>query len=187
LGPQRRSPGCCFQAEASRSQHPSRIQDDQQPSVLIHFPSHVLRLWRRSPRRKNGTFHTSIPPPPLNQLFRILTDIHVVGSLEVHLPLAHQHERKRHLKRVRNGEQPRQQPAHPPRPHLQLTHASHQLRSVLQRRFPRPATDPAFYDSLESIHGQIHGMTGRNGHMGVVDFAAFDPVFWMHHANVSGE
>lgn len=39
------------------------------------------------------------------------------------------------------------------------------------------------YDSLESVHGQIHGMTGRNGHMGVVDFAAFDPVFWLHHTN----
>jgi tyrosinase len=48
-------------------------------------------------------------------------------------------------------------------------------------------TDPAFFDSLESIHGQIHGMTGKHGHMGVVDFAAFDPVFWMHHANVSEE
>lgn len=46
-------------------------------------------------------------------------------------------------------------------------------------------TDPTYFDSLESIHGQIHGMTGRNGHMAVVDYAAFDPVFWMHHCNVS--
>lgn len=38
-------------------------------------------------------------------------------------------------------------------------------------------SNPIFYDSLESIHGQIHGLTGRNGHMSVVDFAAFDPVF----------
>jgi tyrosinase len=44
--------------------------------------------------------------------------------------------------------------------------------------------DPANYDSLESIHNQIHGLTGNNGHMGVVDYAAFDPVFWMHHVNV---
>lgn len=38
-------------------------------------------------------------------------------------------------------------------------------------------SNPIFYDSLESIHGQIHGLTGMNGHMSVVDFAAFDPVF----------
>ncbi|KAF8523809.1 hypothetical protein JB92DRAFT_1518313 [Gautieria morchelliformis] len=43
---------------------------------------------------------------------------------------------------------------------------------------------PAGFDSIEAIHNQIHGLTGRNGHMGVVDYAAFDPVFWMHHANV---
>lgn len=43
---------------------------------------------------------------------------------------------------------------------------------------------PAGYDSIESIHNQIHGLAGANGHMGVVDYAAFDPVFFMHHANV---
>lgn len=48
-----------------------------------------------------------------------------------------------------------------------------------------PQTDPKWYESLESIHNMIHGMTGSNGHMGVVDFAAFDPVFWLHHCNVS--
>ncbi|KAG8829703.1 hypothetical protein FRB91_002786 [Serendipita sp. 411] len=46
------------------------------------------------------------------------------------------------------------------------------------------SADPIAYDSLESIHGQMHGMTGRNGHMGVVDYAAFDPIFWLHHCNV---
>ena len=45
---------------------------------------------------------------------------------------------------------------------------------------------PAGFDSIEAIHNQIHGLAGRNGHMGVVDYAAFDPVFWMHHANVCG-
>ncbi|CCA72436.1 related to tyrosinase precursor (monophenol monooxygenase) [Serendipita indica DSM 11827] len=49
--------------------------------------------------------------------------------------------------------------------------------------FMGSGTDPTFYDSLESIHGQIHVLTGRNGHMGVVDYAAFDPVFWLHHTN----
>lgn len=43
---------------------------------------------------------------------------------------------------------------------------------------------PIAFDSIEAIHNQIHGLAGRNGHMGVVDYAAFDPVFWMHHVNV---
>ncbi|KAG8798511.1 hypothetical protein FRC16_007116 [Serendipita sp. 398] len=37
-------------------------------------------------------------------------------------------------------------------------------------------------DSLEAIHGSIHGYIG--GHMDDLDYAAFDPVFWLHHANV---
>ncbi|PVF92484.1 Di-copper centre-containing protein [Serendipita vermifera] len=50
--------------------------------------------------------------------------------------------------------------------------------------FDGPRTDPRYYDSLEAIHGTIHGLTGNDGHMGDPDFAAFDPVFWLHHANV---
>lgn len=51
--------------------------------------------------------------------------------------------------------------------------------------------DPRYYDSLEALHGQIHGLVGggtgirMGGHMGIPDFAAFDPIFWLHHANVS--
>jgi tyrosinase len=36
--------------------------------------------------------------------------------------------------------------------------------------------------SLESLHDNIHVLTG--GHMGIVPQAAYDPVFWLHHANV---
>lgn len=40
-------------------------------------------------------------------------------------------------------------------------------------------------DSYESIHDDIHGTTGgNNGHMSYLDVAAFDPFFWLHHANV---
>ncbi|KAI4259586.1 MAG: hypothetical protein LQ352_000654 [Teloschistes flavicans] len=39
------------------------------------------------------------------------------------------------------------------------------------------------YDSLESLHNQIHGLIGNGGHMGVIDYAGFDPLFWLHHAN----
>lgn len=40
------------------------------------------------------------------------------------------------------------------------------------------------YDSLESIHNQIHALVGALGHMGFIPYSAFDPIFFMHHANV---
>lgn len=46
-------------------------------------------------------------------------------------------------------------------------------------------TGPDGLDSVESIHGQIHLLAGGRGHCGEVDYAAFDPIFWLHHANVS--
>ncbi|KEQ72123.1 Di-copper centre-containing protein [Aureobasidium namibiae CBS 147.97] len=39
-------------------------------------------------------------------------------------------------------------------------------------------------DSLESIHDGIHSSVGNNGHMTYLDYAAFDPVFWLHHVMV---
>ncbi|PVI00116.1 Di-copper centre-containing protein [Periconia macrospinosa] len=39
-------------------------------------------------------------------------------------------------------------------------------------------------DSLESIHGTIHDMVGGDGHMLWLQYSAFDPIFWLHHANV---
>jgi len=45
--------------------------------------------------------------------------------------------------------------------------------------------EPGTYASLEDIHNTIHGEVGGNGgHMAELDYAAFDPVFWLHHANV---
>jgi len=42
------------------------------------------------------------------------------------------------------------------------------------------------YDSLESIHDQIHGVVGGSnyGDMTVIPVSAFDPSFWLHHAYV---
>jgi tyrosinase len=40
------------------------------------------------------------------------------------------------------------------------------------------------YDSIESLHDTIHTLTGLQGHMTWVPFSAFDPIFWMHHAQV---
>ena len=39
-------------------------------------------------------------------------------------------------------------------------------------------------DSLESIHDVIHGILGSNGHMTYLDYSAFDPSFWLHHAMI---
>lgn len=36
--------------------------------------------------------------------------------------------------------------------------------------------------SLESLHNSFHNNIGGAGHMSQVPVAAFDPVFWMHHA-----
>lgn len=47
-----------------------------------------------------------------------------------------------------------------------------------------PNDDPAGYDSLESIHDQIHGLTGSGGHMTYIHYSAFDPLFWLHHAMI---
>ncbi|KUJ18454.1 Di-copper centre-containing protein [Mollisia scopiformis] len=45
-------------------------------------------------------------------------------------------------------------------------------------------TDPSSYDSIESIHDQIHGLVGSGGHMMYIDYSAFDPTFWLHHAMI---
>jgi len=37
------------------------------------------------------------------------------------------------------------------------------------------------YNSLENMHNTIHSLVGNGGHMGEVPFAAFDPIFWLHH------
>ena len=39
-----------------------------------------------------------------------------------------------------------------------------------------------FSDALQDIHGSIHVYVG--GSMGNTDFAAYDPIFWSHHAMV---
>ena len=42
--------------------------------------------------------------------------------------------------------------------------------------------DDGLYDSLEGLHNEYHNNIGGSGHMSQVPVAAFDPVFWMHHA-----
>ncbi|KAF5359836.1 hypothetical protein D9756_003579 [Leucocoprinus leucothites] len=47
--------------------------------------------------------------------------------------------------------------------------------------------DDQHANSLEAVHDDIHGVVGfgqTRGHMTVPFFAAFDPIFWLHHTNV---
>ncbi|KIX98768.1 uncharacterized protein Z520_05229 [Fonsecaea multimorphosa CBS 102226] len=39
-------------------------------------------------------------------------------------------------------------------------------------------------NNIESIHNSIHNSIGGFGHMQFPEVAGFDPVFWLHHANV---
>ncbi|PVF95999.1 Di-copper centre-containing protein [Serendipita vermifera] len=38
--------------------------------------------------------------------------------------------------------------------------------------------------SLEGVHNDIHVVVGEGGHMNHPEYAAFDPVFWLHHCNI---
>ncbi|EPS37212.1 hypothetical protein H072_9127 [Dactylellina haptotyla CBS 200.50] len=50
------------------------------------------------------------------------------------------------------------------------------------------------HDSIEGVHGEVHVEVGTNlddssaqsGHMFPPEFAGFDPIFWLHHANTWG-
>lgn len=45
---------------------------------------------------------------------------------------------------------------------------------------------PGTEASLEDVHNSIHVAVGGNmGHMSELDYSAFDPVFWLHHAYVT--
>ncbi|KAF3762479.1 Di-copper centre-containing protein [Cryphonectria parasitica EP155] len=47
------------------------------------------------------------------------------------------------------------------------------------------AADTSQYDSLESLHDNVHSMLGgSDGHMTIVPFSAFDPVFFLHHCMI---
>ncbi|KAF2762779.1 Di-copper centre-containing protein [Pseudovirgaria hyperparasitica] len=50
-------------------------------------------------------------------------------------------------------------------------------------QFSNTGSEQSLYGSLEGIHNNIHS-TFNGGHMGAVPVAAFDPLFWVHHANV---
>ncbi|KAF5391307.1 hypothetical protein D9757_001938 [Collybiopsis confluens] len=76
-----------------------------------------------------------------------------------------------------------------------LTSAGPQIRTKTYNLLTRVHTWPAFSNhtpgdggsasnSLEGIHDGIHVDVGGNGHMSDPSVAAFDPIFFMHHAQV---
>ncbi|KAF3903288.1 Tyrosinase [Dactylellina cionopaga] len=42
----------------------------------------------------------------------------------------------------------------------------------------------AFCNALENIHNDIHVRVGGGGSMSYIPYAAFDPLFWLHHNNI---
>ncbi|CAI4216650.1 unnamed protein product [Parascedosporium putredinis] len=40
------------------------------------------------------------------------------------------------------------------------------------------------YESIEGIHDSLHSIIGERGHMDYIMYSAFDPIFFLHHANV---
>jgi tyrosinase len=47
---------------------------------------------------------------------------------------------------------------------------------------PNGQSNPA--NNIENLHNGIHNDVGGQGHMSYPQVAAFDPIFWLHHANV---
>jgi tyrosinase len=42
-----------------------------------------------------------------------------------------------------------------------------------------------FNESLDfGLHGNVHVLTGNSQNMGSVPWAAYDPIFWLHHSNI---
>ncbi|KAJ0365747.1 hypothetical protein COL154_004327 [Colletotrichum chrysophilum] len=44
------------------------------------------------------------------------------------------------------------------------------------------ATNQSQFDSVEALHDAMHVLVGNRGHMYYIQYSAFDPVFFLHHA-----
>lgn len=48
-----------------------------------------------------------------------------------------------------------------------------------------PSDNNGTYDSIESLHDVIHTVGGGvYGHLAIIAYSGFDPLFWLHHTNV---
>ncbi|OCL01252.1 Di-copper centre-containing protein [Glonium stellatum] len=46
------------------------------------------------------------------------------------------------------------------------------------------SSDASLDDSLEAVHDTVHYTIGSGGHMSDIPYAAFDPIFWLHHTMI---
>ena len=53
---------------------------------------------------------------------------------------------------------------------------------TMEKDYYKISNNRASGDSLEAIHDTIHNLVGNGGHMYHQPYAAFDPIFWLHHA-----
>lgn len=67
---------------------------------------------------------------------------------------------------------------------LLLSAQAEDYRVFSNNRWSGRRTSRDGFQSVEDIHDGIHVEIGQSGHMGNGDFAAFDPMFMIHHANV---
>jgi hypothetical protein len=48
-----------------------------------------------------------------------------------------------------------------------------------------PQPIDSFDSNIEVLHNAVHNAAGGKGsHLSTTEFAAFDPLFWLHHANL---
>lgn len=58
-------------------------------------------------------------------------------------------------------------------------------RALALPNFTAPGDEPGFNDVLDrDPHGTVHDLIGTDRGMGVVAWAAGDPIFWLHHCNI---
>ncbi|MDQ3283151.1 MAG: tyrosinase family protein [Acidobacteriota bacterium] len=59
------------------------------------------------------------------------------------------------------------------------------LVSLNQCTYGPSGAQPGFCQALDfGLHGNVHVLTGNGQNMGSVPWAAYDPIFWMHHSNI---
>lgn len=59
------------------------------------------------------------------------------------------------------------------------------LNSLRERDYERKGVAAGFNEALDfGLHGSIHVLVGNRTNMGRIEYAARDPIFWLHHCNI---
>jgi tyrosinase len=60
------------------------------------------------------------------------------------------------------------------------------LDALTDTTYGTNGADAGFNSDLDNgLHGNVHVMVGGQQNMGVIPYAARDPIFWMHHCNIA--